>query len=189
MANKPISYLNPDDTLYIPDNLLLSTAITPLQKFIKGIYGLKNNQALMKIKTVEELQQLSTVSHISWHDDHVTLEKLGIKNIAKVSRYRALFTRVAYRYIDFVLLDFPNNKSGNRISKEITLVPVPNLAIESKGTRHFVLSSTHPDSNKVYQALNQGLAIMQAQGLLNEYYQQAKIIRADLTHLTILNKN
>jgi len=172
----------------IPNDLLSSSPLITSNNLLKGIYGLKSNKSLMAVTNLTQLQQHSAVTKADWKQDISILKQLNLKSVDTVNQYITIYKRIAFRNTDFTLLDFPFNKQNMQQSGEIKLYPVPNLAIELKGSKHFVFSKSHPDSKRLLQAFEKGLVIMKKDGLIQKYYQQAKIIRTDLSHLNVINK-
>ncbi len=172
----------------IPNDLLASSPIIPSKSALRGIYGLKSNKSLMTVTTLEQLQQHSAVISVAWKQDVSILKQLNLKSVETVSLHATVYTRVAFRNTDFTLLDFTFSNEHIKQFGDITLYAVPNVAIEVKGSKHFVFSKSHPHSKIILQAFEKGLAIMQKEGIIAKYYQQVGLIRTDLEHLKILNK-
>ncbi len=174
---------------YEPSGTLKSSPLIESQDMARGIYGLKSNHALMKVKTLDELKKLSAVTNIAWGGDIKALQEIEPTKLDLVSSLRAIFTRIAYRNIDFALLDLPMwTPDFQRRNEEVMLVPVPGLFINTKTAHHILISKTHPDSQKVYQALEQGLKIMREQNLLKKYYRQVKLFPSELSNWKLLAK-
>ena len=171
------------------DTLLFSSVIIESGDFIKGIYGLASNEALMNISTLAELQELSAVTNSAWEQDIEVLKSLSLQSIHLTPNYDALFKVIYYRNVDFTLLDFSKKIDRPQTYQDIELVPVPNVAIELSQPRHFVVSKKHKDGIKVLKALNKGLLVLREQGLIKKYYQQAKVLRDDLSGWQVLNKS
>ncbi len=171
------------------DDLLMSTAVLEKEDFIKGIYGLASNESLMNVKTFDDLKALTAVTNTAWEYDIAALKQMELQKLHVSPNYDALFKLIQYRNVDFTLLEFSKRIEAPKIYEDIELMPVPNVAIQLNSDRHFMVSKRHPDGTKVLQALNKGLAILRSQGLLKEYYQRAKVIRADLAHWKVLNRS
>lgn len=170
------------------DDLWMSSVILGSGEHIKGIYGLASNKALMQVSTLEGLQKLSAVINTAWKHDIRTLEDIMLDSLHITPNYDAQFKLIKYREIDFTLLDFSHDIEKPQIYGGVELYPVPNVAIEIIGDRHFMVSKKHPDGAKVYQALEKGLKTLRSKGLIRQYYGEAKVIRSDLSDWKILNK-
>ncbi len=173
---------------YTPSGLLKSSVLISSRDMARGIYGLKSNHTLMKVKTIDELKNFSAATNKTWGGDIKALQTIGTTKLDLLFSLRSIFMRIAYRNTDFTLLDLPKGvPEFQRQYKEVTLVPVPGLFINTKTTRHFLISKVHPDSQTVYQSLEKGLEIMREQGLIKKYYRQVKTFPSDLPHWKIHN--
>mgnify|MGYP004115473625 CR=1 FL=1 len=54
---------------YTPKGMFKSTPLISAKNNLKGIYGLKSNHALMKVKAVEDLRKFSAVIGRGWQPD------------------------------------------------------------------------------------------------------------------------
>jgi len=70
--------------------------------------------------------------------------------------------------------------------EKIHLVPVKNVAIILKDSRHFVISKLHPKGEDAYIAMNKGLKILREQGAITKAYKEAGFF-VDRSKYTILN--
>ena len=74
-------HINFDDSVYQTDPII------PMRQFEKGIYTIPSNTALLKISSLEELQQFSAVSSHTWEADWATLEKMKLKLLFDTPKY------------------------------------------------------------------------------------------------------
>ena len=170
-----------------PKDTLKSSALLGYKDLRRGIYGLKSNHALMEVKTLEELKNFSAVTVTTRESDVKLLQKIGLSNLQLVSKRDFIFTRIAYRNIDFTLLGI--EKEIERKHGGIILVPVPDLLIQTDSSIHFFISEKHQHGQMIHQALEKGLAIMREQGLIKKYYHQISQVGLDLQSWKIININ
>jgi len=173
---------------YTLPNTFKSSPLIHSKDMVRGIYGLKSNHALMKVKALDELKKFTATTNSAWREDLTSLQAIEPAKLDVVSSLKSVFTRIAYRNIDFTLLDLPKGTPEfQRHHEEIILVPVPGLFINTRNKRHFLISEKHPDSQITYQALEKGLKIMREQGLIKKYYRQVKQFPSDIPDWKILN--
>jgi len=170
-----------------PKDSFISSVIVKPRVLTKGIYGLASNKALMSVKSFEDLKAYKGVLVSTWTSDVQTLEKHGITQFELVPHHKNIFIRIAYRGLDYTILDFPRRDSLIKFHGEVELFPIPNISIESIGARYFFISRKHPDGKFIYQALEKGLKLMKSNGTINEYFRQIKVIRDDLDSFKPIN--
>ncbi len=71
--------------------------------------------------------------------------------------------------------------------EKIHLIPVQNIGIELKDSRHFVISKKHPFGEVAYQAMNRGLTALRHKKKITKAYKEAGFF-IDNNKITILNK-
>ena len=64
---------------------------------------------------------------------------------------------------------------------------MPGVGIELIVTRHFIVSKKHADVEKIYKALEKGLAVMRAKGLIRQFYQDVGTIPKNGSNIRVLN--
>ncbi len=168
-----------------PKDTLKSSALLGYKDLRRGIYGLKSNHALMEVKTLEELKNFSAVTVTTRESDVKLLQKIGLSNLQLVSKRDFIFTRIAYRNVDFTI--FAIEKEFEVKHEAITLAAVPGLLIQTNSSMHFLISKKHLHGQMVFQALEKGLAKMQEQGLIKMYYQHVPQTEPDSKHWKIVN--
>lgn len=173
---------------YTPKNTLKSSALIGSGGLLRGIFGLKSNHALMKVKTLDELKRFSAVTNVSWQTEIKFLNDIGIKKIQLSHSRQSIFKHIAYNNIDFVLLAITRNNRYKLQYAGITLLPITGLVIQPKSSYHYLISKKHPDSQRVYQALEKGLSIMREQGLIKEHYRRIIFFLDDFPQWKILNQ-
>jgi len=174
---------------YTPKDTLKSSPLLDSEHSLRGIYGLKSNHALMKIKTLEELRKFSAITQHTWESDIKFLQGIELPQLDLSHSKDSIFKHIAFRNADFTILALTNYLSPDFQRKfgEITLTPVPGLLIMRKEIYQFIIGEKHPDGQRIYQALEKGLGIMREQGLIKKYYQQDLPHRSDLPNWKILN--
>ena len=80
---------------------------------------------------------------------------------------------VNIQWIDFILMPFNSTPDQSFTMDKVHLVPVKNIGVVLKDSRHFVISKAHPKGQEAYLAINKGLKILRKQGAIVKAYQQA----------------
>lgn len=172
---------------FTPKGTFKSSVLINQEEQIRGIFGLKSNKALMAVKTAEELTKFSAVTHSAWFSDRKTLESISPSKLELVGSFSNIFKLIAYRDVDFTLLGLNEGKASLHKLNEIELVPVPGLLVKLKDAYHFIISKKHPESKRLYSALEKGLEIMRKEGLLKRFFQSIGYSSATLENWQVIN--
>ena len=184
-----------------PKGTFKSSSLGTSPIIYRGIFGLESNHALMKVKKLKVLRNFSAVTELHWKRSIALLQEIAPTELYLAPNRDSVFKMIAYRNFDFTVLNFKKkpergyylyNKKNSKEkvgSDNPRLIPVPGVGLQIKqsGSIHFILAKKRPESQKIYQALEKGLAIMRQQGLLKKYFDNSKLARPNLAHLKILN--
>lgn len=155
----------------ISRKLYRSETVIPVDSFVKGIYTTPENKNVLEVGSLDELRKFKAVSSTAWTADWATLQRLGLKEVYSAPTYESMIKMVAHGRGDFALLEFPNKNDLSLELFGVRLVPVPGLTIGIKESRHFVVSKSHPDGRKVFEALQRGLQTLKEEGRIKRYMQ------------------
>jgi len=168
-------------------NVFQSSSILGHGGFIKGVYGLASNKELMKVSSLKELQAFSVITNATWRVDISTLEALKPKAIYFTPLLSSMVRQIKYRRVDFILLKLNLDEAITSKLVDVKLTRVPGVGIELIGTRHIIVSKKHPDGEKTYKALEKGLAVMRAKGLIRQFYQDVGTLPKNGENIKVLN--
>ena len=180
------SYWN-TDAQALADKLYISDAVIRNGEYIAGIYTTPNNQKVLKIRELDDLKTLTSISTPKWRTDWNTLQSLPLKELIKEDSWLSMTRLVNLQWVDFMLMPFNSTPDQSFTMEKIHLVPVKNVGIILKDSRHFVISKQHPQGKKAYIAINRGLKILRKQGAIKKAYLQAGFF-VDQQQYKILNK-
>ena len=93
---------------------------------------------------------------------------------------------VDIQWIDFILMPFNSTPDQSFVMNKVHLVPVKNIGVVLKDSRHFVISKKHPEGKEAYIAINKGLKILRQHGAIVKAYQQAGFF-VDRNKVKIIN--
>lgn len=155
-------------------SLYKSSVIFKSGDFLKVIFGRKDNERLMAVKNLHDLKGLSAITGHDWTIDITTLNNMGILQLHTVANYDLQLKMVKARRVDFGLLELSSlENSGKKLDEDLGILP--GILIGLKGTRHFMVSKLHPDGKRVFQGLEKGIKILQAQGVIKKAMDQAGV--------------
>lgn len=168
-------------------NMYKGKTVIPKGRFLKGIYGLKQNKLLQRTKTLAELRKFRGVSSQSWTVDWLTMQNLYLDTLRHVPRYAMMVSLIANGKADFALLEFPSTDDLLIEYEGTVLAPIPGVTIALDDSRHFAVSKKHPDGSRVFEALEKGLEILRAQGLIKQYLTDVGFYNQTVQDWTLLN--
>ena len=154
------------------DDLLISSPIVKEGEFEAGFYTAPDNAKAMAASSPEKLRQLSAACTRSWKRDWETLNAIGIKDIQHVSNWKNMVHLVAEKRADFLLAPFQQTDDLHLEVDGHVLVPIPGIKAALPGSRHFAVSKRHPDAQRIYEALQSGLAALRKAGVICTAYGQ-----------------
>ena len=175
-----------NDANKLTDSLYISLPVIRNGEYLAGIYTSHKNTKTLAIKTLADFQHLTAVSTPLWRTDWQTLERLQLKALIQENEWLSMARMVHKNWVDFILMPFNSTPDKSFTLKNISLIPVPNMAVLLKDSRHFVIGKKHPKSKEAISAMNIGLGKLRALGRINKAYTEAKVF-IDRTNLTILN--
>lgn len=140
-----------------------------------GIYALPTNLEIMKINSLDGLKKYKGVSSDSWVVDWATLKAMGVE-AHSVPKLDLMFKFINAGRADFVLNEFSSEKDFSMEIAGVRLVPVPNIKVGLKGSRHFVVSKKAPGAKKIFQALQKGLKVLRSEGTIAKYFEESGIV-------------
>jgi len=175
------------DAQALADKVYISAPVIRNGEYIAGIYTTPNNSKVLAIKSLADLHDLTAVSTPLWRTDWQTLQALPLKELIQENSWLSMARMVNMQWIDFLLMPFNSTPDQSFTMEKIHLVPVKNIAIVLKDSRHFVISKQHPQGKAAFIAIDKGLSILRKQGAIVKAYQQAGFF-IDKNQYTVLNE-
>lgn len=162
------------DHVYVSDDLLKPG------EFIKGIYApLQSHAALQKTINTQGFAGLTAVTDKTWLYDVKALDCLKSKRFYGVS-YPTMLKMINAGRADFTLMHFTPAADNARTINGITLYPLPGYKVAFDDSLNYFVSRSHPDGERVFSALQKGLAILRKQGVIEKTYKTAGFLNDDL---------
>ncbi len=167
-------------TVYISDELIRNG------EYIAGIYTSPNNTQTLSITELSDLKALTAVSTSLWRTDWQTLQKLPLKKLIREDSWLSMVRMVDMQWIDFILMPFNSTPDQSFTMDKVHLVPVKNIGVVLKDSRHFVISKEHPKGEEASMAINKGLKILRSRGTIVKAYTEAGFF-VDLNKVKVIN--
>ncbi|TIH19925.1 hypothetical protein D0S45_00895 [Marinifilum sp. JC120] len=159
-------------------------------EFEKGIFYLPGNHKIKSARTIDDLKKAGKpLIGIHWSNECSTLNELGFKDIQKGPTMDCLFRMIKAGRADWIPLGFHNSKDLSISRSGITLVPVKGIKFSLTESRHFLVSKTHPDGEKIYDALQKGIKTMRKNGLIKKLLTQGGFYCKTTEDWKILNSD
>jgi len=174
------------DAQAINDKVYISAAVIRNGEYIAGMYTSPKNTKVLSIKTLADLTELTSISTPKWRTDWQTLQSLPLKKLMKENSWLSMARMVNIQWVDFLLMPFTSTPDQSFTLEKIHLVPVKNVGILLKDSRHYVISKAHPMGKQAFAAINKGLKILRKSGAIVKAYQQAGFF-LDPNKYTVLN--
>jgi hypothetical protein len=161
-----------------PDGLLFSDPVLREGEFEAGLYTMPGNAQALAARHLGDVQQLRVLSNNTWRVDWLTLEQLGITRLQHVASWNLMPRMLQQGRADLLLAPFQPTPDLAMAVDGVRLVPIPGLKVSMRGTRHFLVSATHPLGPRLREQLNAGLAWLRQQGLVRRAYEQSGFFNA-----------
>lgn len=161
------------DANELADKLYISSPLIRKGEYVAGVYTSPQNKKVLKVKTLEGLSKLTAVSTPKWKTDWDTLKSLQLKDLIREDSWLSMARMVNLQWVDFMLMPFNGKDDQSFKVRNIHLVPVKNIAILLKDSRHFVISKSHPYGKAAHIAINKGLKILRSRGTIKKAYIEA----------------
>ncbi|PKI18139.1 hypothetical protein [Colwellia sp. 12G3] len=161
------------DALPLASKVYISDEVIRNGEYVAGIYTSPENSKTLAVKKLSDLAELTSVSTPKWRTDWKTLQDLPLKSLTQDDSWLSMVRMVNIQWIDFILMPFNSTPDQSFTMDKVHLVPVKNIGVVLKDSRHFVISKAHPRGQEAYLAINKGLKILRQQGAIVKAYQQA----------------
>jgi len=174
------------DALPLAKKVYISDEVIRNGEYIAGIYTSPKNTKTLTINKLSDLEILTAVSTPRWKTDWHTLQQLPIKQLTREDSWLSMVRMVDIQWIDFILMPFNSTPDQSFTMEKVHLIPVKDIGVVLKDSRHFVISKMHPKGEEALIAINKGLKILRKRGAIVKAYTQAGFF-VDLNKVKIIN--
>jgi len=174
------------DAQPLSNKVYISEEVIRNGEYVAGIYTSPKNTKTLSIKKLSDLKTLTAVSTPRWKTDWHTLQQLPIRQLTREDSWLSMVRMVNIEWIDFILMPFNSTPDQSFTMDKVHLVPVKNIGVVLKDSRHFVISRVHPKGDEAFIAINKGLKILRKRGAIVKAYTQAGFF-VDINKVKIIN--
>lgn len=164
------------------ESIELSAPLVLDGEFEAGFDALPSNRRALACRTLDDVRQLTVLSSRAWRVDWTTLERLGFKRLMHAVSWRQMPRMLDHGRADVALAPFRNSADLALTAEGVRLVPIPGIKIALRGTRHYLISRRHPQSEAFRQRLDEGIAALRRQGLVHQAYEQSGFFNRQVRH-------
>lgn len=166
----------------------VSAPITRTGEFHKVFYCLDTNKALLDTNSAAELNSKGIGAiGLHWENDACVLSDMGINNVIRVPTFPSLIKMIGVGRADWIPLEVSPNPDMSMFLYGHRLVPIPGIKFSLIDSRHFLVSRTHPDGKRVFNALQKGLAKLRKQGFIRNALIASGFFSNKINDWTLLN--
>ena len=175
------------DLAGLGESALISPALVREGEFEAGLYTSPDDHRAQGAESLADVRQLTGVCNRQWAPDWEILLKLRLERLVGAPSWEIMVRMTAEQRADFLMAPLQSTKDMHLAAYGSTLVPIPGLKIRLPGTRHFGVSASHPQGERVFRALVRGLKRMREQGLISRAYTQCGFFNPGTKGWKVLN--
>lgn len=166
-------------------------ASRPLLKegeFVVGIYTTLKNHAVFNKLEFKRLKELNVVTNAQWKSDVRTLKDLGFNRITFAPNWMNMVRMIEAGRAQITLAPFQASDNMITAVGDLKLYPLQGVKIAISGSRHWPISQKHPDGHAFYEALERGLAQLEATGTIQRAYRECGFFHPEVKSWKLLTK-
>lgn len=145
-------------------NICYSDAIVREGEFYVGIYTAEHNKQALAARTRGDIVQLRGVSSRNWVNDWSVLQSLELKRLYNTLNWHSMVKMVDAGRADFTLSPFYATDDMSAVVNGYRIVPIPGVKVLLPGSQHWVVNCNTPAGIEIYNALQDGLAVLRRTG-------------------------
>lgn len=168
--------------------LLFSRAVLEDGEVEAGLYTVASNKRAMAARKLADVQGLSALCNRDWQVDWQSLQQLGLRDIQHAGNWELMPRMLVNGRADFVLAPFQSTPDLSLRFEDITLVPIPGIKVQLRGTRHFLLSARHPGAADLKKRLDLGLERLRRSGALRRAYTESGFFNPSVANWVTLGR-
>ena len=168
--------------------LIASRPLLKEGEFVVGIYTTQKNHAAFNSLPPKMLRELNVVTNAQWKSDVRTLKDLGFNRITYAPNWTNMVRMIEAGRAQITLAPF--QASDNMITSvgDLKLYPLQGVKVAISGSRHWPISQKHADGNAFYEALERGLAQLEATGTIQRAYRECGFFHPEVKSWALLQK-
>lgn len=171
------------------NDLYMSSAVIRPGDFQKGIYCLPSNSRALRIRDRRDLRLAGpAIIGIHWKADFKALKEMGVEDIVQSPTFPLMIRMLDAGRASWIPLEFSGKEDLSKVIYGVRLVPVPGVKFVLDESRHFFVSRAHPDGERVFAALQKGLALLRENGTIRRALTAAGFFNSGTASWTSLNE-
>ena len=176
-----------EDAKAMSNSVYVSKALIKRGEYYAGVFFAPDNKKMQRLQSYQQLKDYTSVSTPRWRTDWETLHNLPLQKLFVEHEWISQARMVSMMWADFMLMPLMPSLKNEFNLEGIKLVAHPSLVVLLDGSRHLVVSKSHPYGKEAFQALQVGLEILRERGMIIKAYTQAGFI-PDLSKYEVLNQ-
>ena len=156
--------------------LTASRAVLPVGSNLAQLYGREPVAGIPPLTRLQQLSEFRIVSSSQWDTDWQLLKTLPHAELLEANHWKTMVRWVNHGRADLLLAPPLQHDRQHLTVDAIRLAPLPGGMLCLPGSRHFAISQQWPEAEKLRQALDRGLSILEKEGRLQQAYQQAGLM-------------
>lgn len=153
-----------------------------------GLYTHSANTDVLAVKKPAELMKLVAVSNQNWQHDWKILKQLNFNGLYHTGKYTTMLDMIYKKRADVMLGPFYNSNDLSFTHNGETYLPISNFKVIMPDSRHFPVSRHTAHSQPLIEALDKGLAILQARGEIEKAYRQSGYVNDKVAQWQVINQ-
>lgn len=162
-----------DDIAAHADALAKTDPVIRNGEFIKGIYVLPGDEALLKVTTIDALRAATAAVVASWALDVKTIEAMKPASVDKKPTPELVYLAIQKGEAGFTLDEFSSNADLSIKKAGVKLVPIPHVTVAIAGARSWIVSKSAPESDAILAALAAGTKALRDNGTIERAYRES----------------
>ncbi len=169
------------------DAYFTSRALIKDGEFVVGLYTTRTNQLALSQLSNAQITELNVITNSQWKSDVQTLKTLGFKHITYSPNWVNIARMIEANRADVTLAPFQSSVDMSIPVGDISLYPVPGVKVVIPGSRHWPISRKHPQGKAFFDALERGLAQLEAQGTIQRAYRECGFFNPESAQWRLLS--
>jgi hypothetical protein len=112
---------------------------------------------------------------------------MELKGLMNVSKWILMPRIVKANRADFTLAPFQETKDLSLKSESIKLMPIKNVKVALRGSRHYLVSKRYNESKNLFKALQKGITILKEKGIFKKAYREFGFINEKTKNWKVIN--
>lgn len=167
--------------------LYTTEAIIREGEFVVGLYTSPNNAKALAVTEASDLHALSIVSTPQWRSDWRTIQSMGFNQVYDTFLWPMMVKMVWSKRADVTLAPFQPNETMSAYSEGLHLIPIPNIKVALRGSRHWIVSRADPEGEALFSALVKGVAMLRHEGVITRAYTESGFFDPRVKDWAVIN--